>query len=152
MRVRAIEPKDADAWAAMRRALWPEADPEELARECAAFFVRPEMIHAVFVAEDGRGDLVGFVELSLRSHAEGCRSSPVPYVEGWYVASRARHRGVGRALIAATEDWARDGGHSEIASDTRIENLAGAEAHAALGFDAVERAVHFRKALTGAAK
>ena len=84
----AVEPRDLDAWAAMRHALWPDADAVELARECAAFFAEPHLIDAVFrrgVAGDGT--LVGFVELSLRSHADGCSTSPVPYVEGWFVAA-----------------------------------------------------------------
>ncbi len=147
MRVRALEARDIDAWAAMRSALWPEADAEELAREAAVFFTRPYLIDAVFVAEAPGGDLAGFVELSLRSHADGCSSSPVPYVEGWYVAPKARRKGVGRALIAAAEAWGAAGGYTEIASDARIANRASADAHAALGFDEVERAVHFRKAL-----
>jgi len=147
MRVRPIEPGDERAWAAMRGALWPEADAGELARECAAFFERPEMIDAVFVAEDEAGELIGFVELSLRSHAEGCSGSPVPYVEGWYVAGRARSGGVGRALIAAAEGWAVALGHSEIGSDARIDNRISHKAHAALGFKEVKRDVHFRKAL-----
>ncbi len=94
----------------MRSALWPEADAAELAREAAAFFTRPYLIDAVFVAEAPDGDLVGFVELSLRSHADGCSSSPVPYVEGWYVVPAARRQGVGRALFAAAEAWGTAGG------------------------------------------
>lgn len=147
MRIRAIEARDVDAWAQMRHALWPDADADELARECAAFLVRPTLIDAVYVAESGSGALVGFVELSLRSHAEGCSASPVPYVEGWYVASEARRDGVGRALIEAAEAWAIGLGHSEIASDAVLDNFVSAEAHAALGFEVVKRTVHFRKAL-----
>ena len=148
MRTRPVERRDVDAWAAMRHALWPEADADELARECADFFVQPHLIDAVFVAEKPDGKLAGFVELSLRSHAQGCDSSPVPYIEGWYVATAARKRGVGRALIDAAERWAVDGGYSEIASDARLDNRASHAAHAALGFAETARNVHFRKALT----
>jgi aminoglycoside 6'-N-acetyltransferase I len=147
MRIRAVDERDVGVWAQMRHALWPDADANELAQECAAFFVRPTLIDAVFVAENESGALVGFVELSLRSHAEGCSASPVPYVEGWYVASEARRDGVGRALIDAAEDWALKLGHAEIASDALLDNSVSIEAHAALGFAVVERAVHFRKPL-----
>jgi aminoglycoside 6'-N-acetyltransferase I len=147
MRVRALEPRDVDAWAAMRSALWPEADAEELRREAAAFLIRPRLINAVFVAEAEAGGLVGFVELSLRSHADGCDSSPVPFVEGWYVVPEARRGGVGGALIAAAEAWATAGGYREIASDALIDNLVSIDAHAALGFEEVERDVRFRKSL-----
>ena len=41
-------------------------------------------VDGAFVAEvDGR--FVGFLELDHRKYAEGCESSPVPFIEGWYV-------------------------------------------------------------------
>jgi aminoglycoside 6'-N-acetyltransferase I len=51
----------------------------------------------IFVAEERAGILVGFLEVDLRSHAEGCNpSQPVGYIEGRYVAKDHRHRGIGR--------------------------------------------------------
>ena len=149
MLVRALEPRDLDAWAAMRGALWPDEDIEELRRECADYCTpgTSRLLEAIFVAETSGGALRGFVELSLRPYADGCRSSPVPFVEGWYVAPGARREGVGGALIAAGEAWAKDGGYTEIASDALIENIISIGAHAALGFEEVERAVRFRKTL-----
>lgn len=47
--------------------------------------------------------------------------------------------------MAAAEDWAREHGYSELASDTLLENRASEGAHRALGFEEVERAIHFRK-------
>ncbi len=87
------------------------------------------------------------LELSLRSVAEGCRDSPVPYVEGWYVAPEGRRQGIGRALVAGAEAWARGRGFTELASDTLITNDVGFDAHLAVGFIEVERAIHFRKSL-----
>ena len=54
------------------------------------------------------------------------------------------------ALMARAEQWSRDHGAVEIASDTWIDHELSIEAHRALGFDIVERTVHFRKALTSA--
>src|SRR5204863_3252567 len=52
-----------------------------------------------------------FLEVDLRSHADGCNPSrPVGYIEGWYVAQSYRTRGIGRKLLAAAEDWARSQG------------------------------------------
>jgi aminoglycoside 6'-N-acetyltransferase I len=101
----------------------------------------------VFVAEAADGRLVGFLELGLRTYAEGCRSSPVPFVEAWYVAAEARHQGVGRKLVEAAEHWSIKRNFSEIASDTQIDNGASQDAHAALGFEVAERLVAFRKSL-----
>lgn len=150
MRVRPATAADLDAWVACRVALWPDEDMAALREEAAAFFAGNETgqpLAAVFLAESEDGPC-GMIELSLRLYAEGCAGSPVPYVEAWYVAPPHRGRGVGRALMAAAEDWARARGHTELASDALLDNVASHHAHAALGFAEVERTVHFRKALT----
>jgi aminoglycoside 6'-N-acetyltransferase I len=147
MIARAVDPGDRAEWRRMRGALWPEASAAEHAAETDAFFRGEGPLAAVFVCPRPAGGLAGFLELSVRSHAEGCRPGPVPYVEGWYVDPDARGRGSGRALIAAAERWARERGYTELASDARVDNEASHRAHLALGFDEVERAVHFRKAL-----
>jgi aminoglycoside 6'-N-acetyltransferase I len=107
------------------------------------------MLPVVFVAE-AHGRLVGFLELDLRKYAAGCSSSPVPFIEGWFVEPDLQRQGVGRALIAAAEAWACAAGHPEIASDAEIDNQRGIAAHRAVGFDEVERVVCFRKTLTPA--
>jgi len=149
MRIRAATPADVEAWAALRAALWPDADPAELRDEAAAFFAGAQLgqpLAAVLLAEiEDRS--CGMIELSLRPYAEGCETSPVPYVEAWYAAAERRDHGIGRALIAAAEAWALANGHIELASNALIENTAGHGAHAALGFTEVERSVHFRKEL-----
>jgi aminoglycoside 6'-N-acetyltransferase I len=148
MKIRPLELRDRQAWAELRAALWPEEDADHLAHETVQHFagaLTPPQI--VLVAEAANGRLVGMIELSLRPYAEGCASSPVPFVEGWYVAAEARHQGVGRRLIEAAEDWARIRGFKEIGSDALLDNAMSHAAHAALGFEEVERIVCFRKAL-----
>jgi aminoglycoside 6'-N-acetyltransferase I len=103
----------------------------------------------VFVAE-AKGRLVGFLELDFRKYAPGCRSSPVAFIEGWYVEPESQGQGIGRALIEAAEAHARAAGHHEIASDAEIENVQGIAAHRALGFDEIERVVYFRRSLRDA--
>jgi aminoglycoside 6'-N-acetyltransferase I len=149
MTVRPATKADAEAWLAMRAALWPDANVEELRLEVGRYFVahgEPLLPHRVFVAED-HGKVVGMLELSLRPYADGCGSSPVPFIEGWYVAPDARHAGIGGAMMKAAERWALENGYTEMASDALIENTDSERAHKALGFDEVERAIRFRKAL-----
>jgi len=151
MQVRLATHADAEAWLAMRAALWPDAGLDDLRVEVAAFFgadIKPDALHRVFVAEAGDGGLVGMLELSLRSYADGCDSSPVPYIEAWYVAPAVRRQGIGGALVKAAEEWARANGHTEMASDALLDNHVSERAHAALGFEEVERAIRFRKSLT----
>ena len=145
--VRAAEPKDSAAWLRMRCALWPEGSQEEHAAEITAFFAgESHMPLAALLAFEGTA-AVGFAELSIRSVAESCLTDRVAYLEGWYVEPAARRRGVGRALVAAAEDWGRSQSCTEFGSDTQIDNDASAAAHAALGFEEVERIRCFRKTL-----
>lgn len=147
MRIRPLELRDRASWAEMRAALWPEADPGELAHETVRHFAGVKAADEVFIAEDVNVHLLGFIEMTLRPYADGCVSSPVPYVEGWYVTVQARHTGVGRALINALENWARLRGFTEIGSDALLQNDISHAAHQALGFEEVERIVCYRKSL-----
>lgn len=102
---------------------------------------------AVLVADRGDGTLAGFVEIGSRDYAEGCESSPVAYLEGWYVDPDARDRGLGHRLQRAAEAWAVANGYTEMASDTELHNTAGLKAHVAPGFEEVERQVSLGKRL-----
>jgi|CXWL01.1.fsa_nt_gi aminoglycoside 6'-N-acetyltransferase I len=147
MKTRLLEPRDRQAWAAMRAALWPDEDADFLGHETLMHFTGAPLAEAVFICEALDGDACGFLELSLRPYAEGCRSKPVPFIEGWFVMPGERHKGAGRALVAAAEHWAILRNFKEIASDTQISNAQGQGAHAALGYEEVERLVTFRKSL-----
>lgn len=144
---RPVRPADAPAWGRLRQALWPSETnehEEEIARFFAGLASEPQ---AVIVAER-EGEILGFAEISLRVYAEGCSSSPVGYLEGWYVVPEARRQGVGGALVRAAESWAKEQGCTEFASDTELENTVSAEAHRALGFEEVEIIRCFRKRLS----
>ena len=92
--------------------------------------------------------VVGFVQVGPRSHADGCDTSrPVGFIEGWYVVPDCRRQGIGRRLLAAAEDWASNQGCEEMGSDTQIDNEISQTAHWALGYQVVDRCVHFRKRL-----
>ena len=148
MKVRLMRSDDAEIWRTMRHRLWPGADEAQLRDEIRTYFTGgTSPIQAVFLCEDTSARTIGFLELSLRSYSEGCRSSPVPHVEGWYVVPEARRRGLGQALMAAAEEWARGRGFRELASDVELMNKAGERAHLKAGFEEVERAIHFRKSL-----
>lgn len=100
------------------------------------------------VAEERSGRLIGFLEVGLRSHADGCEPAhAVGYVEGWYVVESHRKQGIGRKLLAAAEDWARTQGCVEMASDALVGNDVSQRAHEALGYAEVDRCVRYRKTL-----
>jgi aminoglycoside 6'-N-acetyltransferase I len=155
IQVRHVGRHDAAQWTALRAALWPEDGLGSHAAEVERFFAEPRrgpgtMPEAVLVAETGgsAAALVGFAEVSRRAYAEGCETSPVGFLEGWFVVPERRRQGVGRALVAAAEAWARGLGCREFASDALAANTVSAEAHRALGFEEVEVIRCFRKDLT----
>ena len=146
--IRPITSSDTARWVAQRSDLWPDEDPADLLTDTERFFAgEDELLEAVLVAEHSTDGLVGFAELSLRPYAEGCRTSPVAFLEAWYVAPSHRREGIGGALMAAAEGWARAQGCREFASDALVENEASALAHRALGFEEVEVIRCFRKGL-----
>ena len=146
--VRPAAPRDAAAWLQLRHALWPEGSEAEHRDAIDRFFAGDgwEPL-AVLLAEDGAGCPVGLAELSIRAYAEGCRSDRVAYLEGWFVVPNARRSGVGRALIAAAEEWGRSQGCTEFASDAQPDNEDSVAAHRALGFAEVGLVRCFRKDL-----
>ena len=143
--IREVAESDRASWVRLREALWPGAlsDHDEETRK---HFENPASVPVVFVAE-AHETVVGFLELDYRKYAPGCSSSPVPFIEGWYVEPALQRHGIGRALIEAAEQWARAAGHCEIASDTDVENADGIAAHRALGYQEAERVVCFRRSL-----
>ena len=149
--VRQANNSDSAEIAAMCALLWPDATAAEHQAEIEEL-VEAKMCgglpFTIFVSSDKNGGLTGFLQVDLRSHADGCNPShPVGYVEGWFVREEHRRRGIGTAMMRAAEDWARSLGCKEMASDTWIDERNSLEAHQALGFEVVDRCIHFRKSL-----
>jgi aminoglycoside 6'-N-acetyltransferase I len=63
------------------------------------------------------------------------------------VEESRRRQGIGRQLLAVAEEWAREQGCVEMASDALIENELSQRAHAATGYQVVARSVLYRKPL-----
>jgi aminoglycoside 6'-N-acetyltransferase I len=151
MLVRFAQPSDLGQLARLREALWPESSAEEHGEELRLILAGKfpgVMPLVILVAQVGDGVLAGFLEVGLRSSADGCNESrPVGYVEGWYVEENWRRKGVGAKLLRAAEEWARGQGCLEMASDTTIDNLVSQRVHEALGFEVAERSVLYRKTL-----
>lgn len=136
---------DKPEWLRMRHGLWPDAPLDYLSLDLDDLLASPDA--GVFVASDSHGQLIAFIEVGLRDYAEGCETSPVGYIEAWYVDPQLRGQKLGRELIHTAEQWAREMGCTEMASDTWLENEAGVAAHQKMGYYEVDRLVHFVKKL-----
>ncbi len=141
--IRRATPEDKPEWLRMRQGLWPEAPLDYLGLDLDDLLNDSDA--GIFVASDSQGQLIGFVEAGLRDYGEGCDTSPVGYIEAWYVDPHVRGQKLGRDLVYTAEQWAREKGCTEMASDTWLENEGSIEAHKKLGYWEVERLVHFVK-------
>lgn len=149
--VRAARESDLNEISRMCALLWPDASAAEHARDIQMVLSTGKsgtLPALILVSCEEGGLLSGFIHVGLRSHADGCDPmQPVGYAEGWFVHEEFRGRGVGGELMLAAEDWARSQGCVEMASDTWVASEGSQKAHAALGFEVVDRCVHFRKNL-----
>lgn len=138
-------------WCEMRCLLWPEGSQTTHRREIKEFFAGHSLDpSAVLIAQDKKGTAQGFVELTIRSHAEGCTPGRIAYLEGWYVDPGFRGKGVGRMLLKAAEEWAKQNRCRELASDAWSKNTLSRKAHLAMGFKELGTIRCFRKVLRGA--
>lgn len=145
--IRPLTERDLSEWLRLRLMLWDESTEDDHKAEMVDIFQNAEF-QFVAVAEAADGNLAGFLEASIRSHVEDCETDNVGYLEGWFVESRFRRSGVGRGLVRYAEDWARQKGCLEMASDAEIDNLISQQAHDQLGYAETSRLIHFKKTLT----
>lgn len=138
-----VQKKDIPAAAGMAALLFEGSPEEELVRELDALIASGTC--AVFLAsEDGR--LTGFAQCQLRhDYVEGTHSSPVGYLEGIFVRPEYRHQGRARALLAACQQWAKEQGCTEFASDCGLDNHGSLAFHLKTGFMEANRIICFTK-------
>ena len=85
---------------------------------------------AVLVAADADG-IAGVISVRASTHFTGERDG---YIGELVVAERASRHGIGRALIAAADAWARDHGLRNLTLHTGAFNTNARGFYAALGF------------------
>jgi len=145
MKIRKLELDDFDEWLRMRLDLWPEISAEIHRSEMHEILADQTCQTFVAVRPDGR--LGGFLESGQRKYADNCKTSPVGYIEGWYVDTDLQRRGVGKKLVEEAESWASKQGLHEMASDCMLDNELSMKAHLALGYEEGDRLIHFYKKL-----
>jgi aminoglycoside 6'-N-acetyltransferase I len=133
----------AEALADMAVLLWSDADYSELLadfRKAAGSGNR-----TVFLCID-EGNAVGFAEFSVRhDYVEGAHISPVGYIEAVYVREQYRKMGIARDLIRLGEQWAKERGCLQMASDCELPNETSRKFHLGCGFSEANRIICFIK-------
>lgn len=114
-----------EPWASMRAALWPSYSARQHRDDIIETFLSGSEKAAAFVCRNSEHEIVGFAEGSLRSdYVNGCKTSPVVFLEGIFVLPTHRHSGAARLLCEAVGAWGKSAGCSEFASDAPLDIMS----------------------------
>jgi aminoglycoside 6'-N-acetyltransferase I len=95
-----------------------------------------------------QGSYIGFIHLSIRNeYVEGATDFPIAYIEGLYVKPDYQKLGIGKKLTLMGENWGRQKGCKQVASDAELDNSMSIDFHKKMGFEEVNRVVCFIKEL-----
>ena len=143
--IRQAKANDSKIVAELAILLWPNNDMDDLEREMMEYIITDSRAVFLFLSDDKQ---IGFAQCSLRNdYVEGTKSSPVGYLEGVFVKAEYRKSGIGKKLITQCEEWAKNKGCSEFASDCELNNTESLKFHLRLGFEEANRIICFKKNL-----
>lgn len=134
--IRLIQDKDFFDWIQLRTALYPHHILEKLTKEAEEILKKIEKF-PTFCAKNKKGEIIGFIELSIHKNSPGCTTNNVAFIESLYVKPEYRQSGIGRLLIENGEHWAISRGCIEIASDSDPKYPVSPKVHTALGYEEV---------------
>lgn len=125
--------------------MWENHTVEELIEEFEAVIQDKESAIFIVSIDDKK---IGFAQCQLRhDYVEGTKTTPVGYLEGIFIREEYRKQGYAKKLLSKCEEWAKEQGCSEFASDCELENEISIEFHIKMGFEEANRIVCFKKSL-----
>ena len=146
MTLQPITEADWACWQAFRAALYHDLDPALDGEEMRSILSRSDWHCWLVMGAQSRP--IGLVEISLRNVADGCISSPVPYLEGLYLVPECQGQGIGTRVMAHLDAWCRAEGFTELATDAELSNEQAQRFYRTLGFEEVDRVVVYRRAVS----
>jgi aminoglycoside 6'-N-acetyltransferase I len=118
---------------------------EELFKENNEHLQNPEM--TFFIAFDN-DKAIGLAHTAVKhEYVMGTNNTPVGYLEGIYVCPDYRRQGIAQSLVSMCENWSREKGCVEFASDCEQKNKDSFAFHLKIGFKETERLIFFSKML-----
>ena len=143
--IRKAAKTDAEILAKLAVKMWTGHTVPELAMDFRSVLNTEDAACFLLYAQ---AQAVGFAQCQLRhDYVEGTSTSPVGYLEGIFVEPSVRHRHLAKQLLTACENWAREKGCTEFASDCALTNTDSIAFHQSVGFTEENRIVCFRKDL-----
>ncbi len=142
--LRRVMQEDKAEWFRMRKGIWPDVPDNYMTFDMDRLLANVDYF-VIFACDGDRP--IGLTEAGIRDYGEGCETSPVGYLEGWFVQEEYRGKRIAGLMTQAAENWMREKGCTEVASDTWLDNEPSIRAHVNMGYHEVERLVHFVKRL-----
>ena len=122
--------KDCRILAELAVQMWDSHTAEELEVEFSETIPDDQSAFFIKYVNDSP---VGFAQCGLRhDYVEGTESSPVGYLEGIFVEEGYRKQGFAKELLCACQQWAKDMGCTEFASDCELDNFESLQFHIAI--------------------
>lgn len=138
---------DAQRVAGLAIQMWKSHTIEELTEEFCDYISKECSIVYLAMSDEC---VVGFAQCGLRyDYVEGTDSSPVGYLEGIFVVDEYRKKGLARDMLQACEEWAKEQGCKEFASDCELDNDDSMRFHLQMGFEEANRIICFKKKIIG---
>ena len=126
--------------------MWKSHTVEDLTKIFCEHIRKGKNIIFLAISEE---HIVGFAQCGLRfDYVEGTDSSPVGYLEGIFVLEEYKKRGYAKELLGECQNWAKDQGCLEFASDCEVDNEDSLKFHLKMGFAEANRIICFTKSLT----
>lgn len=139
------EKEDATKIAKLAIQMWKDHTVEELAEEFVEIINNDDTVIFLFSADNQE---IGFAQCQLRhDYVEGTDSSPVGYLEGIFIEPSHRSLGYAKQLLGKCEEWAKEKGCVEFASDCELDNDISLAFHLKMGFAEANRIICFTKEL-----
>lgn len=117
-----LRPSDRDVWEDLFRAyitFYERVEPDDMYDRAWLEFQADARLHALGARLDGR--LVGITHFLTHGNTSA-PDTDVCYLQDLFTAPDVRGRGVGRALIEAVTDWARERDCSRVYWNTHESN------------------------------
>jgi GNAT superfamily N-acetyltransferase len=141
-RIRPVEPRDGPALIRLAEALGYPSTAEQIRARLARIAADPE--HAVFVAENSDGQVIGWVHVFISKLLE---SDPRAEIGGLVADPAVRRQGVGRALMQHAEAWSCARGLKVVSLRTNIKRADAHHFYESLGYAPAKTQHNYRKQL-----
>ena len=134
---------DSEAIGLLAVQMWNSHTAEKLSNSVSSLIESDNNALFLLVVD---GNIQGFAQCGLRhDYVEGTNSRPVGYLEGIFIKEEYRKQGYAKQLLKYCEQWAKEKGCSEIASDCELDNEISLQFHINSGFDEANRIICFTK-------